>query len=215
MKFASMIPARGGSKGIPRKNLINVVGRPLISYAINASLSSNINETWVSTDDEEIAKVAISFGSNVLKRPAELAQDNSPTEDAIQHFIDNVQTDYVVLIQPTSPLVTCDDINNGINVMLQGKYDSIFSAVQSNDILVWNENMTPVNYNPFNRGNRQNRKQIIYIETGGFYIFSKKGFDINKNRLHGKIGISDIHLHRSFEIDEIEDIKFIEKVMGI
>ena len=86
LKVVTLIPARGGSKGIPRKNIIDICGKPLIAYAIEASLKSDSSETWVSTDDDEIAKISREYGAKVIKRPSEIATDNATSESALLHF---------------------------------------------------------------------------------------------------------------------------------
>ena len=87
MKIVSVILARGGSKGIPKKNIIDINGKPLLYYTINTSLNSDVDDTWVSTDDEEIAEVALRYGAEVpFMRPASLAKDTSKDFEVIQHY---------------------------------------------------------------------------------------------------------------------------------
>lgn len=209
----SLIPARGGSKGIPHKNITILKGRPLIKYVIDASLQSNVCDTWVSTDDENIAKIATECGSKVLIRPDEISRDNSPTEECIKHFLENINCDHVTLIQPTSPMVSSLDINLGLNMISSGQYDSLFSAVKMNDLLIWDHNLNPLNYNYRYRGNRQSRKEHIYIETGGIYMFGAENFFHYNNRLFGRIGVIPVPFWRSFEIDEIVDMYNVEKLL--
>jgi N-acylneuraminate cytidylyltransferase len=123
-KIVSVILARGGSKGIPRKNVIDLCGKPLIAYTIAASRGAGIEETWVSTDDAEIASAAKQYGAQVLLRPAELASDIAPSEAALLHFAKEVAFDWLVFIQPTSPLIESGDISKGIALMESGNYDS-------------------------------------------------------------------------------------------
>ena len=128
MKIISIIPARGGSKGIPRKNIIPLCGKPLIAYTIEQSLSSKlIDETIVSTDDEEVKEISIQYGSKVIDRPAELATDNASMESCISHVLESVKADVVVLLQPTSPLRKVRTIDMAIKLFLDSykKYDSL------------------------------------------------------------------------------------------
>ena len=90
MKIVSLTLARGGSKGVPRKNIISVNDRPLISYVIDASLESKVDETWVSTEDGQIATVSEMCGAKVIRRPDDMAQDTSKGEEALLHFANNV-----------------------------------------------------------------------------------------------------------------------------
>ena len=115
MKIVSLILARGGSKGIPEKNIINLKGYPLIKYVIDASLQSNVHETWVSTDSKKIKLIAQSHGSQVVDRPSEFSTDISSSEEAILHFCTLVQFDVLVFIQPTSPLLLSQDIDKGLS----------------------------------------------------------------------------------------------------
>ena len=117
MKIVSVILARGGSKGIKKKNIIEIKNKPLIAFAIEASNNSLVDETWVSTDNEEIAYVSGKYGANILNRPKELATDTSKSEDALVHFANNVDFDILVFIQPTSPLLSETYINDGIKMM--------------------------------------------------------------------------------------------------
>jgi CMP-N,N'-diacetyllegionaminic acid synthase len=218
MKVVSLIPARGGSKGIPRKNLTILAGKPLIYYAIKALQESLADEVWVSTDDKEIKDASLVFGAEVLDRPSELAGDKSTTEEVMLHFIENVDTDILILVQCTSPLVRAQDINDGIKMVKSKIYDSVFSAVSlaKNDILLWSEYksyFTPMNYDIIDRGRRQEREGNLYIETGSFYITTRNGFINSKCRLNGRIGVVEIPLWNMFEVDTIEDLKNIEKLM--
>lgn len=120
-KILAIIPARGGSKGIPHKNIINLCGRPLISYTIEAAIRSKyIDYTIVSTDDEEIAKVSKGYGAEIpFLRPAELATDTSKTVESVIYTIRTLQEggkffDTIVLLQPTQPLRTSEDIDSAI-----------------------------------------------------------------------------------------------------
>lgn len=218
MRSIVMIPARGGSKGISKKNIVLVNGKPLIYYVIKASQESIADEVWVSTDDKEIKEVSLTLDAYVLNRPTELAGDKSTTEEVMLHFIENVDTDILILVQCTSPLVRAQDINDGIKMVESKIYDSVFSAVSlvKNDILLWSEYKSyfvPINYDILSRGRRQEREGNLYIETGAFYVTTKNGFINSKNRLNGRIGVVEIPFWTMFEVDGIEDLKNIEKLM--
>ena len=110
----TVILARGGSKGIPRKNIIDVNGKPLLHYTIEAAKASKANDVYVSTDCCAIMRSAIDANANVLMRPKDLAGDNTKSEDALIHFVETIACDAVVFLQPTSPLVLSEDIDNAI-----------------------------------------------------------------------------------------------------
>lgn len=120
-KLLALVPARGGSKSIKNKNIINLAGKPLIAYTIEAALNSQyIDQTIVTTDSQRIADIAQSYGASVpFLRPPELAQDTSKTVDVVLHAVDSLRTigmqfDLLVLLQPTQPLRTSNDIDNAI-----------------------------------------------------------------------------------------------------
>lgn len=212
MKTISLILARGGSKGIKRKNLIDLKGKPLLSHVVEVAKKSNVDEVWVSTEDEEIASVALTYGASVIRRPLELAGDTSTSEEALIHFTENIDYDIMVFIQATSPMVTCEDINKGIAMMKSGRYDSIFSVTEEHWIPRWTEDLQPVNWDPQSRPRRQN-KEKTYIENGAFYITSREFLKKNNNRYGGTLGVVKMPLARSFQIDSLEDLRLIEKLL--
>ncbi len=140
MKTFALIPARGGSKGIPRKNIKMIAGKPLIVWTIEAALrSSLLSAVVVSTDDLEIAEVARRAGAQVpFMRPAELAQDQTPGLDPVLHALDQLpQYDSVLLLQPTSPLRTTDDIDGCLNLVTQKKAPSVVSVTEADTHPYW------------------------------------------------------------------------------
>jgi CMP-N,N'-diacetyllegionaminic acid synthase len=210
MKVVSLILARGGSKGIPRKNIIDINGNPLLYYTTNASLNSEVCETWVSTDCEEIKNVALNLGCKVIDRPTQISGDNSKSDEALVHFAKNINFDILVFIQPTSPLLKPSDINNGLQKMK--KYDSVFSATREHWIPRWSGNIEPINWNINDRPMRQDLNET-YIENGAFYITTKNQLLNSELRYGGNIGIVEMPLHRSFQIDTYDDVKLIEKIL--
>ena len=209
MKIVSVILARGGSKGIPKKNLSNINGKPLIYYIINTSLSAEIEETWVSTDCEEIAKTSIDLGANILKRPLNLSTDTSSSEDALLHFADNIVFDILVFIQPTSPLLKPKYINKGLNMM--NKYDSIFSAYKEKWSAKFNIKGEPLGWDILKRPRRQD-VEPVYVENGAFYITTKENLLKYKLRYGGNMGIVEMPFSESFQIDDYDELELIRKL---
>tara|TARA_R110000796_G_scaffold173206_1_gene290138 strand:- start:2164 stop:2802 length:639 start_codon:yes stop_codon:yes gene_type:complete len=209
-KIKSLITARGGSKGIPFKNIVDVGGKPLISYSIEASLNSSVDETWVSTDDEYIKKVAEDYGAKVIDRPKELAGDVIMPDASLLHFAENNDFNFLVFIQPTSPLLKSSDINMGINMM--EKYDSVFSGYKEEWTSKWSSNMKPINWNGIDRPRRQDADDI-FVENGAFYITSKERLLDSKCRYSGNIGVYEMSFYKSFQIDTLEDLKFIRGII--
>ena len=135
MKILSIIPARGGSKGIRLKNLVRLDGKPLLHYTIMASLESKlVDRTIVSTDNKKIAEQAKKFGAEVITRPKQLATDESLLEPVIQHVLDFLKAkkkyrpDIIVLLQNTSPLRSSEYIDGALSLLIKKKYDSVLSG---------------------------------------------------------------------------------------
>lgn len=121
-----LIPARGGSKGIPKKNIKLICGKPLIAWTIEAALQSQkLERIVVSTEDKEIADIAIGYGIEVLMRPQELAEDNIISLDVMKHAVENIKCSTLVLLQPTSPIRDKGLIDECINEFLIHSYDSL------------------------------------------------------------------------------------------
>ena len=207
-----LILARGGSKGIKNKNLVNINGRPLIYYAINALKNSSLDEVFLSTNCKKIKKVATSLNVEVIDRPDNLAQDTSSSEDSLLHFSKIHDYNNIVFVQPTSPLIKSTYIDEAIKKLKNDNLDSIFSVTKSHWIPTWSLNSNPINWNIKNRPRRQDKPEF-YVENGMFYITSKYLLEKNKNRYSGKIGFYEIPLCDSFQIDSYEDLDLVRKIM--
>ncbi len=212
MKIVSVILARGGSKEIPSKNIINIKGKPLIYYTIKASQESNVQETWVSTDCAKIKKVAQKFNANVLDRPKIISQDFSKSEEALIHFSEKIEFDVLVFIQPTSPLLKSKDINKGIRLILDEGYNSVFSVYKQHWIPRWTLDIKPINWKTDSRPMRQEVNEE-YVENGAFYITTKTSLLKSQLRYSGKKNIVVMPLSRSFQIDTLEDLKLIQGLL--
>ena len=131
MDVVALIPARGGSKGIPRKNLASVAGRPLLAWTVDAARASRtVTRAVVSTENEEIAEAARSLGAEVLARPPELAADDTPMQAVIAHALDELATDVLVLLQPTSPLRRAEHVDEAVELLIGSGADSVVSVVE-------------------------------------------------------------------------------------
>ena len=208
----SVILARGGSKGIPRKNIVDINGKPLLAYTIEASINSGVDHTWVSTDDADIAAVANKYGARILRRPTRLATDRSTSESALLHFAEEVDFEHVVFIQPTSPLLKSEYIDSGIAMI--GEYDSIFSAYVQHWTPRWTKTLPsePIGWEPDNRPRRQDADEV-YVENGAFYITTREAFEKSKLRYSGRVGYYRMPLKRSFQIDTQEELDLIRNLI--
>jgi N-acylneuraminate cytidylyltransferase len=219
MKNIAIIPARGGSKGIPRKNISPLAGRPLLAWNIDAALSSRyIQRVVVTTDDLEIAAVAKSYGSEVVIRPSELSGDAASSEAALLHVLDKLretegyEPDLVVFLQCTSPLTSPEDIDGTIEKLFAEKADSAFAAAPFHYFL-WNLGdegvAVEVNHDKSVRLMRQQRKPE-FIETGAVYVMKTNGFREARHRFFGKTALYVMPESRRWEIDEPVDLLVAE-----
>lgn len=212
--IVAMIPARGGSRGIPLKNIAMVAGYPMLAHSILTLKVAGVDEIWVSTDNEKIKNVAATYGAKVLYRPKELAGDKSTAEEVIAHFLKHVPCDIVIMVQCTSPMLRPIEIRNGLDIFLSSSiYDSLFSAVVCHDMLLWDGEIKPINYDPRRRGRRQTRLGFALWESGGFYIFTRAIFERTGCRLGGNIGYSEVRFWKSFQVDNKEDLAMVRKLM--
>jgi N-acylneuraminate cytidylyltransferase len=220
LKILSIIPARGGSKGIPLKNLVSLRKKPLIYHTIKASLNSKITRTIVSTDNLKISKAATKFGAEVIIRPKKLASDKSQIEPVMKFILDtlnkkeNYIPDLVILLQNTSPLRTSKHIDKAIEFFNKNNFDSVLSGFISHS-LMWNVNNKigkPINYNPLLRQNRQDMKNQ-FIENGAIYITKNKLFNKTNCRVSGKIGMFKMSEENSLQIDSKYDVLFAEQIL--
>ena len=208
-KINCIILARGGSKGIPKKNIINFNGKPLISYSILQALESKyISKVFVSTDNEEISLVSKKYGANIIERPSHLSGDEATSEDALIHAVEKIEheeeSDIYVFLQATSPLRDVFDIDNAVEKIINENLDSVFSACELEDFLIWQDEkgcLKSINYDYKNRKRRQDCTEKFSVENGSRYVFKKTTLLQNKNRIGEKIGYSLMDLWKAFEID--------------
>ena len=209
-KIVSLITARGGSKGIPKKNIINIKGFPLISYTIKESIKSGVHETWVSTEDKEIKNISEKYGTKVITRPNELSNDIIMPDAALVHFAENYEFDILVFIQPTSPLLDSKYINQGLNMLKN--YDSVFSAYKEHWQPRWTKAFQPQEWDIKKRPRRQDKQELL-VENGAFYITTKENLLESKLRYSKNIGIVEMPYYESFQIDNRDDLQLIKKLL--
>jgi N-acylneuraminate cytidylyltransferase len=217
LKTVAIILARGGSKGIPNKNIINFCGEPLISWSIKQALGSSfIDDVYVSSDDNQILEISKRYGANTIIRPDDLSKDDSTSESALKHAIDEISREdnieNVVFLQPTSPIRSIMDINKAVETFKNGSYDSLFSACEVEDYFTWKkdgEELVSESYNYVSRKNRQNIEKK-YLENGSIYVFKPDVLTSLNNRLGGKIGVYSMDKTKQYEIDSPEDIEICE-----
>lgn len=221
MKTVAFIPARGGSKGVPGKNVRDFMGMPLIVHSIEqALLTDGVDDVYVSTDDEAIATVSRVAGAQVIYRPAEISGDTATTESAIVHgfsyFAENdIPVDRMILLQCTSPLRPENGIAEALARFDEGQCDSLVSISPTHRFF-WkiNGDKAIAEYDYLNRPRRQDMtaEDIRYVENGSLYIFTKEHFENVGNRLGGTIGYVIFDEEYSLEIDTETDFKMLEEI---
>lgn len=222
MNIVSIILARGKSQGIPKKNLVNFCGKPLLYWSINQALNvKQISKVWVSSDDNKILAFAKKQGAKTILRPNKFSTNTSTSESGYLHAINEIENngekiDIVIALQPTSPIRESMDIERAIKKFRIMKYDSMFSASDLGDFMIWkktkNNKLYSWNYDSNKRPRRQDfGKQ--YLENGSFYIFKPEVIKKFNNRFGKKVGIFLMDFWKAFEINEPKDIKFCELLM--
>jgi CMP-N,N'-diacetyllegionaminic acid synthase len=218
MPTVAVILARGGSKGIPDKNIMPFCGKPLIAWSIlQARGSERIDEIWVSSDSAKILEVAEHHGAIPKLRPDEFATDTADSEGGLLHFVDcwqaqnGVLPERVVFLQATSPLRRLDDIDRAVATFKREAADSLFSASLLEDVCVWSridDKYCSVTYDYKNRGRRQDRKPML-LENGSIYIFRPEILRRERNRIGGKIAVHLMENWQSLEIDDYKDVDLV------
>lgn len=221
MKIISIIPARGGSKGLPKKNILELAGKPLIAWSIEASLKSKyITRTIVSSDDDNILRISGKYGAEILKRPDELSLDTTPSEPVIEHVLKNIESieeyDYLILLQPTSPLRDEKDIDESILKLIKEKNATALISVKEidNKILKAFKN----NKNGYLEGISNNiypfmRRQDlpkVFMPNGAIYIIKIDEFLKTKKLFSDKTISYIMDEKKSFDIDTKDDLKEIK-----
>jgi CMP-N,N'-diacetyllegionaminic acid synthase len=227
MRILGIIPARGGSKGVPRKNIKNLAGKPLIAYSIEAALASKLTDLIVSTDDVEIKELAILFGAQVpFMRPDILSNDTAKSLDVAIHAIKFMEDhtngvyDAIMLLQPTAPFRTVNDINKSIDILLENKEaTSVISVVDVEGHhparMKYIENGVLIDPPFCEEHENQNRQELIpmYIRNGAIYL-TKRDTILSGSFKGGKSMAYVMPAIRSANIDTIDDFEHAEWIFN-
>ena len=225
--FLAIIPARGGSKRLPRKNVLDLAGKPLIAWSIEAGLNSSfIDKVIVTSDDEDILKISKKHGAGIISRPDELANDTATTFDAIKHTIKslNEKYEYIILLQPTSPLRDEKHIDEAIELLENKNADAVISVCEMNHSPLWS-NRLPENLDMSSfikkevKNKRSQDLEKYYRLNGAIYIcktdrlLREKTFFIDNN-IYAYIMDKKLSVDIDEKID-FELAKIIAKDMGL
>lgn len=217
-KVLAIIPARGGSKGLARKNILDLSGKPLIAWTIEASLNSKyITKTVVSSDDNEILNISKQYESDIIKRPDELASDTTASEPVIKHVIEELRKeknefDYVVLLQPTSPLRDVQNIDNAFDILFKSDATALISVCEiDNKILkAFKQNkdgfIEGISNNKYPFMRRQDLPET-YLSNGAIYIIKVDEFIKNNSLFTHKTISYVMNEITSLDIDTTDDLE--------
>jgi len=213
-RVLAVISARGGSKGVPRKNIREVGGKPLIAWSIEeAKKSRYIDKLILSSEDEEIIQVAQEWGCDVpFVRPVELAQDNTPGVEPVLHAVKELPGfDYVVLLQPTSPLRAFSDIDKCLETCLRMNSPACVSVTVPDKSPYWMYTLRDSKLSPLLNANICEFRQelpIVHVLNGAVYIAKVSWFVENRTFLHEKTVACEMPKIRSIDIDDDLDLEF-------
>ncbi|WP_431826488.1 cytidylyltransferase domain-containing protein [Microbacterium algeriense] len=222
-RTVAVIPARGGSKQVPRKNVQRVGGVPLVERAVRAASSADgIDLVVVSTDDGEIAAIAEAAGARVVRRPAEIAGDTATSESAILHALDALEddgtpVDVVAFLQATSPFIPSDALAAAVAEVRADRADSVFAAHETYGFL-WRDDeqgaAVAVNHDAAHRPRRQDREPHL-LETGAFYVFRADGFRESRHRFFGRIRAARVPEWTAIEIDDADQLRIARALAAL
>jgi N-acylneuraminate cytidylyltransferase len=213
-EIVALIPARGGSKGVPGKNLARVGGIPLVARAVAAALAAGIEDVRVSTDDAAIGAAAVAAGARIVERPAELAGDTASSEAALLHALDVLESEgavprAVAFLQATSPFLEPAALRRAADRVLSGAADSVLAAFETYAFL-WRMDAqgsaVAVNHDAASRPRRQDREPH-YQETGAFYVLRTDLFRQHRHRFFGRTVLEPVRESLALEIDSVEQLE--------
>ncbi|MER7368423.1 N-acetylneuraminate synthase family protein [Nonomuraea wenchangensis] len=210
MRVLAVVPARGGSAGVPLKNLALVGGVPLVTRAVRACLAAElVDQVVVSTDHDGIAATAREAGALIVERPAELSGATATSESAVLHALDALGADpeVVVLVQCTSAFIDPEDLSAAVRKVLDGEADSVVSGLPTHEFL-WTAAGAGVNHDPAVRPRRQDREPQ-FRENGAFYVMRAAGFREHGHRFFGRTAVQPVPARHAIEVDEPGDLELV------
>ncbi|WP_155346466.1 N-acetylneuraminate synthase family protein [Acrocarpospora pleiomorpha] len=210
MRVLAVVPARGGSVGVPLKNLERVGGTPLVSRAVETCVRAELVDTVVvSTDHAGIADAAEQAGARVVPRPADLSGGTASSESAVLHVLDALgeEPEIVILVQCTSAFIDPKDLDAAIAKVLDGEADVVFSGMETYEF-VWSIDGSGINHDPAHRPRRQDREPH-YRETGAFYVMRTAGLRERGHRFFGTVAVQPVPARHAVEVDTPEDLEIV------
>ncbi|MEZ5321515.1 MAG: acylneuraminate cytidylyltransferase family protein [Microthrixaceae bacterium] len=209
----AVVPARGGSKGIPRKNLVEVGGRPLLSWVLDAARNAtSLSGCIVTTDDDEIAALASSLDATVHRRPDVLGGDHVSTEATVVDVLEQrPDIDVVVLLQATSPFTTAAEIDQAVALWYRKAQGSVVSATRVQRFR-WSDDGVPQNYDPATRPRRQDWNGEL-VENGAVYVSGRDAYLSGGHRCPAPVTMLELPWWSLHEVDEPGDLPVIDALL--
>lgn len=220
----AIIPARGGSKGVPRKNIRLLAGEPLLHYSMRAARQAKLVDRWVvSTEDDEIAAVATAFGAEVIQRPPHLADDRAKNEAVMRHTLDTLERDgtrydTLVLLQPTSPLRTATDVDAALETYHRGPHSSVLSLCEvehhpAKCLLLEGDAVRPLQGEDAMVAQRQTLPNV-YRQNGAIYVVDTAAYKAHESVYLPPCGYIEMPVERSIDIDREIDFAIAEVMIA-
>ncbi len=205
----ALLPLRGGSRGIPGKNIRPFLDRPLFAWCATAAIDAGL-KLVISTDDEAIRAAVRQYtpAAELLDRPAELANDTASTEAVIAHALSQLACDHMLLLQATSPLTTAAHLLDAIAAYNQAGCRPLVSGTRQHHFH-WRDDGTPANYDPCRRPRRQDWSGS-FVENGAFYLFSRADFDRTHSRCAPPCTLFAMGSDHAIELDTLDDWRRLE-----
>ena len=221
--FLTLIPARGGSKGLPRKNMLPLAGVPLLGWSIRQVIQSEVQTRLVvTTDDPEIAEYAGSLGAEIVDRPRDLASDTATSESALLHALDTLvgadMHSHIIFLQATSPIRLRGSLDRAVNQYRRLGSDSVVSVVPQSPFLWVSRDGAPHAF--YEVGKRQRRQDFdtegrLFRESGSIYITGKASLLETSNRISGNVSLFEMSEIEGIDIDTELDLRIAESIMCI
>ena len=216
-KIICLIPARSGSTRIKNKNIVKIKNKPMIHYALNAAVKSQlIEKIFVATNSKKITNSIIDFKQkkiNIIGRSKKSETQYAKTELLLDEFCKKYDTDIIIVLQITNIFITSKILDQAIKKFISLKVDGLVSVIKFVNF-IWKKDkniIKPYNYNPLKRPRSQEFNSFV-MENGSFYIFRRKKYLKYKNRIHGKIAYFEMPKKSYFDIDTHEDLKIVRSL---
>ena len=216
-EFVCIILARKGSKRIKNKNIVKINNKPLIEYTLDAAIKVFPLKIYLYLQMTKIIEISKKYNINFIRRPNSLCKDDTSSEKSILHATKTINKNrkikHIVLLQVTSPLRNSTDIIKCIFEYKNKNLDSIFSAYKAKRFIWTGKKISSLTFDYKKRQRSQDLEDLI-IENGAIFIFNLKKFLKAKNRIFGKFDFFEMDEEKSFDIDEVKDLKLVRKILN-